>query len=200
MAMTPEQRKSQILEAAKKLFSKKGYYKTQIADIVESTNIARGTIYNYFKNKDDIFITLLEDYCRSWQQSLDRDRVDLTTITPRDFLKTRISRTLNFFAGDPYLTNIILRVGIGLPGGAEISIRRFEETILNVISNYLRLGIRAGSIKEDLNIEITSNLLCGAILHIAYCYFGPDNKKRDPADISRLSEEITDVISNGIFI
>ena len=57
--MDSEQRKKQILQCAKKLFAAKGYYQTQISDIQNAAGVARGTIYQYFKNKDDIFLTLL---------------------------------------------------------------------------------------------------------------------------------------------
>jgi AcrR family transcriptional regulator len=59
--MDADQRKRQILECAKKLFAQKGYYQTQISDIQQAAGVARGTIYQYFKNKDDIFMTILEN-------------------------------------------------------------------------------------------------------------------------------------------
>ncbi|MDI6796941.1 MAG: TetR/AcrR family transcriptional regulator, partial [Desulfatibacillaceae bacterium] len=90
--MKPEKRRQQILECAKKLFSINGYYSTQISDIIREADIARGTVYQYFSNKDDIFITLLEDYYQKWQAMMTSwaERVPLATISPREYLRERI--------------------------------------------------------------------------------------------------------------
>lgn len=52
--MRSEEKKKKILNCAKRLFSKNGFYKTQISDIAKAAKIARGTIYQYFENKDII--------------------------------------------------------------------------------------------------------------------------------------------------
>ncbi len=104
--MKAEDRKTLILDCAKKLFSKKGYYNTQISDIVKTAKIARGTIYQYFLNKDDIFITLLENYYKKWEQTIlvKADDIDIKAITGPDFLRYRIKNTLLFFSNDPATT------------------------------------------------------------------------------------------------
>lgn len=49
-----------IIEAAIKVFSQKGFHKSRISDIAEEAKVADGTIYLYFKNKDDLLITIFE--------------------------------------------------------------------------------------------------------------------------------------------
>ena len=83
--MKADERKKLILEYAKRLFSRKGYYNTQISDIVDEAKIARGTVYQYFKNKDDIFITLIRDFYNDWEKyiSVEMNKIDLGTISPQ---------------------------------------------------------------------------------------------------------------------
>ena len=61
-----EERRGQILRAAVKLFSDKGYYATTISQIAREAGVSTGLIYQYFKDKDDVlFLTLklvLETY------------------------------------------------------------------------------------------------------------------------------------------
>ncbi len=55
-----EERKHQILEAAKRAFSKRGIYKTRMSDIAESSGLSKGALYWYFDSKDAIILALLD--------------------------------------------------------------------------------------------------------------------------------------------
>jgi TetR/AcrR family fatty acid metabolism transcriptional regulator len=50
-----------IIEAATKIFAKKGFYQAKISEIAKEARVADGTIYIYFENKDDILISLFEE-------------------------------------------------------------------------------------------------------------------------------------------
>jgi AcrR family transcriptional regulator len=198
--MRSEERKKKILNCAKKLFSKNGFYKTQISDIAKAANIARGTIYQYFENKDIIYMTLLEDYYRIWQDQMNvkNSNIDLGQITAVDFFKSQIRKTLDFFANDRYLSNIILRVGLGVPGDLASTIKRFESHVLDFITRDLRLGIKTGNIRDDIDIEFTANLIAGSVLRTASYYFGPYKRKK-PLDVEKATNDIISLFVKGLF-
>ena len=50
-----------IIQAATKMFARKGFYKTRISEIAMEAQVADGTVYIYFENKDDILISLFEE-------------------------------------------------------------------------------------------------------------------------------------------
>jgi len=54
-------KKERIIEIARNHFYEKGYYKTNLDEIAKELNIAKGTIYNYFKSKSNLFITIVEE-------------------------------------------------------------------------------------------------------------------------------------------
>ena len=54
-----EKKKEEIANAAFRLFMKNGYSSTKIADIADETNIGKGTVYEYFKSKDDILLYVI---------------------------------------------------------------------------------------------------------------------------------------------
>ncbi len=200
--MKPEARKKLILASAKKLFSRGGYYQTQISDIIKDARIARGTIYQYFTNKEDIFVTLLERYYSKWEESISLAAADINIgdVAPVDFFRHRVKKTLVFFSQDKDLCNIALRVGLGLPGDMASVIKRFEERINRLLIADLKLGINNGHIREDLNVELTANLLAGALFSTAYHFFSYDSPAAGPMDIDKTTEEITAVFAPGIFI
>jgi TetR/AcrR family transcriptional regulator, cholesterol catabolism regulator len=51
-----------IIETAMKLFSQKGYHSTSIQEIAENSGIAKGSIYNYFSSKEDLFMSIFKHY------------------------------------------------------------------------------------------------------------------------------------------
>ncbi len=199
--MKAEDRKKHILECSKHLFSTRGYYKTQISDIVEKAKIARGTIYRYFKNKDDIFISLLDTYYMKWEKaiSLEASDIDLKTIHPEEFLRHRIRSTLLFFGDDHELCNLILRMGPGLPGILESSVERFETKIVHQIMDDLILGKNNHHIMINLNIELMANLLVGSILRVAFFLFGKNKQEKNAKYIDKVTEEIVRLFSPGLF-
>ncbi len=54
-----------IIEAATKVFAKKGFYKAKISEIASEARVADGTIYIYFENKDDVLICLFEEQMKA---------------------------------------------------------------------------------------------------------------------------------------
>jgi AcrR family transcriptional regulator len=56
----PKERKNEILDAAERFFSEKGYDGTSVNDILLAVNIAKGTFYHHFKSKEDVLDTLIE--------------------------------------------------------------------------------------------------------------------------------------------
>lgn len=55
-----DQRKSQILNAAEDVFTKKGFDEARMNDIAEKTGLSKGTLYLYFKSKDDLIVAILD--------------------------------------------------------------------------------------------------------------------------------------------
>src|SRR3989304_996699 len=59
--MRDPEKPQQIIEAAVRVFAREGYYNSRVSDIAREAGIAAGTIYLYFKTKDDILVTLFRD-------------------------------------------------------------------------------------------------------------------------------------------
>lgn len=57
----PADRKLEIISAARELFQSKGYDKVTMQDVMDSVGIAKGTIYHYFKSKEELFEAVIEE-------------------------------------------------------------------------------------------------------------------------------------------
>ena len=85
MARKPEgDKRRQILDAAVKVFARKGYFTARVSDVASSAGVADGTIYLYFKNKEDIIVSLFADVL---ERHLARAKEEIAGArTPRDKL------------------------------------------------------------------------------------------------------------------
>jgi TetR/AcrR family fatty acid metabolism transcriptional regulator len=70
-------KRKRILEAATKVFARKGYFAARIADVAKRAGVADGTIYLYFRSKDDILVSLFDEVM---SEHIARGREELRTI------------------------------------------------------------------------------------------------------------------------
>src|SRR5437870_13488850 len=63
----------QIIDAAIRVFARNGYYNSRVSDIAREAGIASGTIYLYFKAKDEILVTLFREKMAEWVASVRRE-------------------------------------------------------------------------------------------------------------------------------
>ena len=66
-----QERRQQIMDAALNCFARKGYHKTTMDDIVAESGLSKGTLYWYFKSKDELFFSLINSFFLEMQQDLD---------------------------------------------------------------------------------------------------------------------------------
>lgn len=68
----PKVRRAEIMDAALRLFTLKGYLNTTTQDIIEEVKISRGLLYYHFKNKEDILYCIIERYSKPLLQQIER--------------------------------------------------------------------------------------------------------------------------------
>lgn len=199
--MDSEHRRKQILDCAKKLFASKGYYQTQISDIQQEAGVARGTIYQYFRNKDDIFMTLLENLHTEMRDVISSKPDDLEEdfSSAEKVFRYRLKRAFALFANDPDYCNILLRVGLGLGENFESILKRFDKQMVDLIKSYLVSGIKLGRLKPGTDPELMSNVIGGAFMRMAY-YYGVTGRGSKTEEFEHLTENFINAFAYGIFL
>ncbi len=199
--MKGELRKNQILDFSKRIFSEKGYYETYVEEVIKEAKVGKGTFYRYFKNKEDLFISLLIKFLNEWEEAASIDLASFKEENINSMLKLLIHRSFKFFRENEDLCNIYLRVGPGLNKIFEPYLVKFEEKMLNYIILYLREGIKLGIVRPDIDIELAANIAAGAFLRVDYYYFVlKKNNGNNPLDIDKMAEEFYQIIMGGIHI
>jgi TetR/AcrR family fatty acid metabolism transcriptional regulator len=155
----------QIIDAAIRVFARTGYYNSRVSDIAREAGIASGTIYLYFKTKDEILVTLFREKMAEWVASVRRE-----IAAERDPLaKIRKIVALHFrvLEENPELAEVVqveLRQGHKFFRGAsahEVS------AYFDVIHDVLEEGAAAGLIRRDLPLKVATKMLFGAMDQMA---------------------------------
>jgi len=196
--MKGELRKNQILDGAKKLIAQNGYYQTRVEDILREVKLGKGTFYLYFKNKEDLFISILERFLDDWEEVVLNASIDPNQKDLQSYFQALITRSLNFFKQNEELCNIYLRIGPGINDIFEPYIERFEQKMLNYVTDELQKGVQAGLFRKDMDIDVMANIIVGAFLRIAYYYFIVKKRKRKKPSIEHISEEFFKIITKGL--
>ncbi|HYB52865.1 MAG TPA: TetR/AcrR family transcriptional regulator [Thermoanaerobaculia bacterium] len=155
----------QIIEAAVRVFARKGYYNSRVSDIAREAGIAAGTIYLYFKTKDDILVTLFRDKMADFVSNLRKAIAD----EPDAVAKVRRLVALHFrmLETNPELAEVVqveLRQGQKFFRGAsshEIG------AYFSLIGSVLEEGVAQGSFRRDLPVKVATKMLFGAMDQMA---------------------------------
>ena len=66
-------KRERILDAAERIFARDGFFAAKVADVAKDAGVADGTIYLYFKTKDEILVTLFREKMAEWVASVRRE-------------------------------------------------------------------------------------------------------------------------------
>lgn len=98
LANSRERKQTTIIRAALKLFARGGYDATSVDDIARETGLGKGTLYLYFKDKEDIYYHTMLSVFDSYEQAV-RDCID-TSLPPAEILRGIAAGMISFFAGN----------------------------------------------------------------------------------------------------
>ena len=151
----------QIIEAAVRVFARNGYYNSRVSDIAREAGIASGTIYLYFRTKEEILVRLFRDKMAEWVAEVRRE----IAVEPDAVRKIRRLVALHFsvLEQNPDLAEVVqveLRQGHKFFRGASAhEVSAYFELIASVLEE----GIAAGQIRKDLPVKIATKTLFGAM-------------------------------------
>jgi len=191
--MKDENKHQKILQAAIKVFSEKGFYNSRVSEIAKEASVADGTIYLYFKNKDDILISLFEEefakIVRDMRAELAREKDALQKI--KRFAITHLS----IVSHHPHLAEVM---------GVEVrqSTKFMKEYVnqpfieyLNIIRSVVIEGQEKGLLRKDLTPGVMKRAFFGALDEMAR-YWVLSTKKKHSIDEAAL--QISDIFIRGM--
>jgi len=190
--MERQARRAQVLRHAKRIFARKGYHRTNVADIITRARIARGTFYLYFQNKKDLFEELLEQVLTELAARILRLRVDPDSPDPVEQLRANLRRVVTYVLDERELTDILLNHSTGFDRDLDSKILNFYDRIAALIQRSLDLGIEMQLVRHSDTRAIAYCIL-GAIKEVVGLL-----SRGAAADTDQLVEEVLDFGLRGV--
>jgi AcrR family transcriptional regulator len=154
-----EDKRRQLLDAAVRVFARKGYHASRVGDIAEEAGVAHGLLYHYFKSKDEVLEAVFHENWSLLQLRI--ASVEETDEPAADQLR--------------HIAAIVLRTWLHLPDVVTVVVREFgrspelAERIgelaqpIEVIERTIERGIERGEFRSDIDPRIAATVVYGSI-------------------------------------
>ncbi|AIU78702.1 HTH-type transcriptional regulator mtrR [Bacillus velezensis M27] len=182
----------QIIDAAVEVIAENGYHQSQVSKIAKQAGVADGTIYLYFKNKEDILISLFKEKMGQFIERMEEEVKEKTTA--KEKLALVIKQHFTLLGNDRHLaivTQLELRQSnIKL----RLKINDILKGYLNMLDTILTEGIESGEWKDNLDVRLARQMIFGTIDETVTTWVMNDQKY----DLPDLSGKVLELLVSGI--
>ena len=182
----------QILEAAVKIFAKHGFYSSTVAQIAKAAGVADGTIYLYFKNKDDILIQFYEYKTRLVFERF-RKAVNEAD-TAQEKLTNLVRIHLAEFQKDKDMAIVYQAETHQRRNLAQEVIKEMSKMYREIISDVVEIGQEQGHIRRNLYMGLVMRYITGAMDGVINAWIHADFSY----DLVSMADPLVDLFINGI--
>lgn len=184
-------RKSLILQAATQSFVQFGYKATTMDQVSKIANVGKGTIYTFFKNKDELFAEILDKASYELTSVMSRLAAEDHSFIQKLF--NLLDSILEFRSDHELFVKLAQEVrDIGTVQALE-GIKRMEQYALDFLRQQIELAISRGEVKP-----CDPSVAAFMIFRLYLALTTEWNKEHEPLDKSRIKEHMLLFISNGI--
>jgi TetR/AcrR family fatty acid metabolism transcriptional regulator len=181
-----------ILRAAIKVFAGAGFFNSKVADVASEAGVADGTVYLYFKNKDDILVSIFNHVM---DEALTSGRHQLKAVDdPVEKLKRIVHAHLERLGRDRDLA-IVFQVELR---SSTKFMEQFSATkvteYLDLIRSVIEEGQKTGVFRKNINTTIASKVLFGALDEMATNWV----LSRKRYNLISTADSVIDLVLNGI--
>jgi TetR/AcrR family fatty acid metabolism transcriptional regulator len=185
-------KRAAILDAATTVFAKRGYFSAQVADVARSAGVAAGTVYLYFRCKDEILTSIFD---RTMKEAIDEGRAAIDGLTDPVERLRRIARTHLARLGRDRDLAIVFQVELRQ---TTKFMERFSATgfrdYLAIIQETIEDGQAAGVFRKSLSPRTAAKVFFGAVDEMATNWI----LSRRRYALAAQADEIVDVLVGGL--
>jgi TetR/AcrR family fatty acid metabolism transcriptional regulator len=183
-----------IMRAATKVFARSGYFNSKVADVAREAGVADGTVYLYFKSKEEILRSIFE---RNTSEAVRAGREELAKIEdPREKLRRIARHHLERLGADRDLA-IVFQVELR---GTTKFMEEFSAAglaeYLGLIREVFEEGQAAGFFRRSLKAKLVAKVLFGALDEMATNWILSKRRYK----LAPLADEVLDIFLGGVSV
>jgi AcrR family transcriptional regulator len=182
-----------LLDAAVRVFARKGYHQARVGDVAEEAGVAHGLLYHYFSSKEEVLETIFRE---TWTGLLAAvQEVEESGAAAREQLRQVAAILLRAWRRDPDLVRVLVRE---VTRSAEVGKRVAEiGDAFAAIERIVRRGQADGEFREELDPRLASVIFYGAIEEVLTGWvleLLPDGD----AEVARAEETVVEIVAGGL--
>jgi TetR/AcrR family transcriptional regulator, fatty acid metabolism regulator protein len=194
-SIAQEEKRRQILDAAVRVFARKGYHSCRVGDITEEAGVAHGLLYHYFPSKDQVLEAVFRD---AWTEVLDAFRqAESSDEPPREQLRRVAAILLRSWRRDPDLVRVLVREVARSPQ-VQSKVEELRQAF-EAIERIVVRGQAAGAIRSDLEPRLASWIFYGAIEEILTGWVLGELPDGDE-DVATAERTVVEVLCDGMLV
>jgi AcrR family transcriptional regulator len=195
----PDERPTELLEAALYIFAEHGYANTRLEDIAATVGVTKGTIYHYFATKEDLLVQAIEQYHDRLFQPLDAvlaEKEAPASASIRLFLQRSFGNI------DPARLSVLTLLVQGLSADVPRAYARWLETgpvrAWRILAELIDRGKESGEFRADADSEVAARVtISGLILQFAWQRYA-DQPTHVAVDSDDLLDSAADLLLHGL--
>jgi TetR/AcrR family transcriptional regulator, fatty acid metabolism regulator protein len=182
----------QILDAAVKVFARQGFHQSTVAQIAKAAGVADGTIYLYFKSKDDILFQFYEYKAR---QVFERFRRTVDEATHAvDKLHNLVCTHLSEFQKDIDMAIVYQAETHQHRRAAQEAIKEMSKMYRDIVTEIVELGQREGKLRRNLTIGLVMRLINGTVNEVINAWIHAGGEY----DLVSMADPLVELFMGGI--
>lgn len=193
--MPRKDKRADIVKAGINIFSRKGFGRTSVEDILQEAHVARATFYSYFDSKKDLFVELIDTILNNMFEVAVKQLVDMPNTL--DELRARTRNTIielyNFFNENLEFAAIYIQEVMGMNPEIDYRVIEWQQRVAELVKVLLNRGIEIG-IFRTMDVDIVATIVAGAPQHLGIHLFMYTKN----VDIPRVADAVADYIIYGI--
>jgi AcrR family transcriptional regulator len=194
--MEAGERRAQIVQAAARTFARLGYQKANIFEICQEAGIARGTLYQYFKNKNHLFREMLKEYMSRITEfmvpvplpkELGRSRVGNGLVA--GLLKERFKAIFKVVEQEKDIFTVFFREALARHTEVQDLVHEWNHRFLALMLEEIRMGMELGILPRR-EPDVLANFILGGLFKLSHEYIIEGERS---FDLDRLAAEASSI-------
>lgn len=199
-------KRERILDAAERIFARHGFFAAKVSDVAKEAGVADGTIYLYFKNKDDLLISLFE---RRMQQLNGGLKKAIAGKPPREALRAFIKAYVQILSDEPTATEVLT---IELRSSSKF-MKEYDNPefvdFLRTLGGIIASAQESGELESSIPPHIAARMIFGLLDELSLAWVlarAPSISGSSPGtrpkkfDIVRAADWIITLVESGLVV